>query len=95
MSTLNCNRGKCQNVSFNVKGKTMSNSLKARKAIRKIFGGKYIDAPITKEEVDLQWDFLMAMKVRQFRLIKIINDEEVDKELLQNIFDALNICDVA
>ncbi|MBB1403717.1 hypothetical protein [Pseudoalteromonas sp. SG45-1] len=73
----------------------MSNSLKARKAIRKIFDGKYIDAPITKEEVDLQWDFLMAMKVRQFRLIKIINDEEVDKELLQNIFDALNICDVA
>lgn len=73
----------------------MSNSLKARKAIRKIFDGKYIDAQITKEEVDLQWDFLMAMKVRQFRLIKIINDEEVDKELLQNIFDALNICDVA
>ena len=73
----------------------MSNSLRARKAIRKIFDGKYIDAPITKEEVDLQWDFLMAMKVRQFRLIKIINDEEVDKELLQNIFDALNICDVA
>lgn len=73
----------------------MSNSLRARKAIRKIFDGKYIDAPITKEEVDLQWDFLMAMKVRQFRLIKIINDEEVDKELLQNIFDALNICDLA
>ena len=73
----------------------MSNSLRARKAIRKIFDGKYIDAPITKEEVDLQWDFFMAMKVRQFRLIKIRNDEEVDKELLQNIFDALNICDVA
>jgi len=73
----------------------MSNSVRARKAIRKIFDGKYIDAPITKEEVDLQWDFLMAMKVRQFRLIKIINDEEVDKELLQNIFDTLNICDVA
>ena len=73
----------------------MSNSLRAKKAILKKFDGKYIDAPITKEEVDLQWDFLMAMKVRQFRLIKIINDEEVDKELLQNIFDTLNICDVA
>ena len=91
---LNYNKDKCQNMSFNVKGKTMSNSLRARKAIRKIFDGKYIDAPITKEEVDLQWDFLMVMKIQQHRLIEIINKEQVDKKLVQKIFDALNIYDV-
>ena len=73
----------------------MSNSVRARKAIRKIFDGKYIDAPITKEAVDLQWDFLTVMKVQEHRLIEIINNEQVDKKLLQKIYDALNIYDVA
>lgn len=73
----------------------MSNSVRARKAIRKIFDGKYIDAPITKEEVGLQWDFLMVLKVPEHRLIEIINNEQVDKKLLQKIYDALNIYDVA
>ncbi|CAD2224833.1 hypothetical protein P3J6_120661 [Pseudoalteromonas sp. 3J6] len=74
----------------------MNNSQRARKAIRKIFDQSYIDNnPITPEEVKHQWEFLGVIGIPPFKLAQIINKNEVSRGLLQEIFDALNICDFA
>ena len=74
----------------------MNNSQRARKAIRKNFDKNYIDNnSITPEEVKHQQEFLRVIGIPPFKLAQIINKNEVSRELLQEIFDALNICDCA
>jgi hypothetical protein len=72
----------------------MTNSQRARKAIRKNFDQSYVDNnPITPEEVKEQWGFLGIIGIPPFKLAQIINKNEVSRELLEEIFDALNIYD--
>ncbi|MBB1432074.1 hypothetical protein [Pseudoalteromonas sp. SG43-4] len=74
----------------------MNNAQRARKAIRKNFDQSYIDNnPITPEEVGQQKEFLREIGIPPFKFAQIINQNEVSRELLQNIFDALNIGDCA
>jgi len=73
----------------------MSYSLRARRAIRKKLTGIYEDRPITVDEVDNVWIQLREARIPRYRLIKLINQNQLDKEGLQLVFDALNIYDIA
>lgn len=73
----------------------MSYSLRARRAIRKNLTGIYEDTPITVDEVDNVWIQLREARIPRYRLIKLINQNQLDKEGLQLVFDALNIYDIA
>ncbi len=73
----------------------MSYSLRARRAIRKNLTGNYEDRPITVDEVDNVWIQLREARIPRYRLIKLLNQNELDKEGLQLVFDALNIYDIA
>lgn len=73
----------------------MTYSLRARRAIRKNLTGIYEDRPLTVDEVDNVWVQLREARIPRYRLIKLINQNQLDKEGLQLVFDALNIYDIA
>ncbi|WP_105180390.1 hypothetical protein [Pseudoalteromonas sp. T1lg21] len=70
-------------------------SLRARRAIRKNLTGIYEDRPITVEEVDNLWIQLRETRIPRYRFIELINQNQLNKEGLQLVFDALNLYDIA
>ena len=73
----------------------MSYSLRARRAIRKNLTGNYEDTPLTVDEVENVWDQLQETRIPQYRLIKLINQNQLGKEGLKLVLEALNLCDIA
>lgn len=72
-----------------------TNEFKARKALHKYFGSDYVDHEVTSKQVSELWPFLRGIGPCPNRLAKLANEGPMSKELLQEIYDKLNIYDIA
>ncbi|MDK2594370.1 hypothetical protein [Pseudoalteromonas obscura] len=71
-----------------------SYEFRARKALHKEFGSNYVDRKVTPMQISQLWSFLAGIGPTPNQLAQLVNNGPVSKELLQTIFDKLNICDV-